>query len=730
MALKIGELAYTGRAEALPQASTPTIQRVDKLGSELALSQALGNVGVSFIESAQKVSDERGRYQAQEASVFLELTMQKWMQKNKKEFYKPDEIPADIEVRRTDKVVDDYGEVQETPRAEIPAYEVYPQMFKKQFESTVEAGKSYISRPDISTRWGEIHQVEGEKHITQAVVAAREAQTGAIRKATMETIDTAAKAGNLQAVISLAQQFPGTKEEKDAVARKGAHTWELNTIQNSIATGDLQAMEQHIDRLSDPKQSSYLTGPEREAAVRELQQRSMQNIASRAFQDQLKRDNVRIQLDAKARQGNMSEIDARRAREAGVITTDQLLELVHANSTALAKNTSAKLSFADVSRLQDTRPGHSVVVGNTDNQKAVDDGYSTAAAGMSGEDKFGLAISMARKFDYLPAPFRAELQSADRSTNPDVLFAAATQYREVQRYTPASLRDMKDEDTQNIRRVLAVLELGGSNAELDAKAYATKLAKMSASEREQERNRGESVNKYIENASPGDIVDYFQKRGDINRWYQFSGVSKPSVETIAEMKKNGKVPFEYHTGLPASAQSEFEVMFRTELTLNGGDAAIAKQAALGRFAQAWRPTEVNGFGQIMRDMPRGVSDKVLREYIDLAYGAVHGAGEVFIMSDQRTRLASEAKTATVPYQLYRIDPETKAPMFVAQMNYEPMSFSANLAEMRKNAAVTKKEMSALEEAQFVSSNTSGAQTRAMIEVAKRQKAIMEGATIK
>ncbi len=723
MALKLGELGYTSRPEAVPQASTPQVPNVDLLGGKLAVIQAAGNVADTTLLAAKKISDERATYQAQEATLKYENEMQKWTVANRKEYYSADELPDDIKVRRTDKVVGADGEIQEAPRTDIPAYEVYPQLFEKQMRSSIDASSFGIDRADVRKRWSEVQTVEGQRHLVTVTQASVTAQQGAIRKATLESIDEAAKAGNRQAVVALTDQYPGTRQEKEAILRKGLHNVELNDIQNSIATGDLQAMEAHIARLNNPKEPSNLTGPEREAAVRELQQRSLQNVASKAFADQLKRDNVWLQLGAQARAGTMNEMDGRRAREAGIITTPQLLELLDKNASAVAKNTSQKLSFAELARLQGERPGHSVVVGNTDNQKAVDDAYVIMTAGASAEEKFSHAAASAATFDYLPQPFRAELQAADRSTNPDVLFAAATQFREIQRQSPNSLRDMKDEDTQNIRRVLAVLELGGPNAEISAKDYAARLTRMTPADKEQERQRGETVQKYVETTSPNDIVDYFQKRGDINRWYQFSGVAKPSVETIAELKKAGKVPLETHTALPASAQAEFEVMFRQELVNAGGDAAVAKQSALARFAATWRPTEVNGFGQFMRDMPRGVSDKVLREYIDLAHPG--SEGDIFIMSDKSTQLAVSARAPTIPYQLYRIDPDTKAPMFVGQMNYEPTTFAANLAEMRKNTAVTKKELSVVEEAKFVSENTAGSQSRAMIEVARRTRSLAE-----
>lgn len=220
-------------------------------------------------------------------------------------YYSSEEVPDDVEVRKTEIVVDEYGNKQEVPRKRIPAYEVAPEIYKKIMTSVIEAEAENITHNHSRREWlTEQKDFLQRKYADQQLVSI-EAQKTQIKTRQRLNFDEALEARKYTLANELANTFIGTDEERQALRNEVIITKEMDRYRANMSEDSIEGMMADLEFLQKPSYEGFLNEDLRlqfvDAIKRHLSTVMDRQSAADKVADALLKDEVRrtiTELDA------------------------------------------------------------------------------------------------------------------------------------------------------------------------------------------------------------------------------------------------------------------------------------------------------------------------------------------------------------------------------------------------------------------------------------------------
>ena len=142
-----------------------------------AEARALANASDTMAGISQTLSRRQNDIEYRRNTTKFMTEHMNWVEKNAgKEYYTAEELPADLPFARTEKVVDEQGNLVEVPREQIPAYEVYPTLYGKMLNSLVDSFSGSFTNSDVEAEWLEEARQKAVGSIANAKLNAIEKQ--------------------------------------------------------------------------------------------------------------------------------------------------------------------------------------------------------------------------------------------------------------------------------------------------------------------------------------------------------------------------------------------------------------------------------------------------------------------------------------------------------------------------------------------------------------------------
>ena len=223
---------------------------------------------------------EHNKFQTQTADGKATIQMASWDKIHQgKEYYSADEIADDIPIKRTEIVVDEKGNEVEVTRDRIPAYEVYPLMRQKQYNTTYESVAQDIGDPESRADFLYKSRVDGAVQDAKVNKVASKAQHVQIRKSQEENIDSALMRRDYKSAMEIAYNFSGTDAERQSMVKKVRYMSEYDTYNDAMSEENMTAMDNSLNRLQSDNYSGNLNEPQRLATINQLKSKMSQITA-------------------------------------------------------------------------------------------------------------------------------------------------------------------------------------------------------------------------------------------------------------------------------------------------------------------------------------------------------------------------------------------------------------------------------------------------------------------
>ena len=179
-----------------------------------AVSQAIGVTVDVIQEAAGTYLQNKYDQEIDDNNLALSKEMGEWEAKHRdREYYHSDEIHPDIDVPRTEKIVDDQGNETEIVREKIPKYEVYPHMFKKKAEAAIGAKGANFTSDRVGKAWLQKQRATADMQFQKITLKALDSQKVVIRNMSKQNIEEALVAGKYDMARALAERYKGTPDE-------------------------------------------------------------------------------------------------------------------------------------------------------------------------------------------------------------------------------------------------------------------------------------------------------------------------------------------------------------------------------------------------------------------------------------------------------------------------------------------------------------------------------------
>lgn len=600
-------------------------------------------------KAAEDFQETHDRFQEQEATIKLTKHIQDWQSKQiGKEYYTADEVPEAIQLRRTDQVVDADGNVTEVTRSQIPAYEVFPNMYKHEMDSAISAYGAGIDNARVREMWSGIQTNKAGVQYIASQAAAFKAQKDQIRLAQENNINRAVMSGDMDMVRSLISEFNGTTEEKKMLTQKATHQHEINVISNAIATGDVTEMERAIDYYSNPKNASELQPKERLAWVDTLKRKSAEHVSSRAAQKKMAEDlevsNFQLQID----KGQGTEAEALKLFERGLINGPTLTAM---RAEMLRRSKQVVATSISVTGLRNSikEGGFNAVPGDPALRAIVNDDY-VATLKANPQLRAEVTKDFIGTFQIIPEEVQKTWKASNRD-NGTMLENAAMEYLWASQNHPNALQDVDSSAYQRIKAVSAYVTAG-----MTPKEAVTALLTQ-------------------EKLTPQ------QKEG-------YKAVAKLYTKDPKMVEKDivraFNIPlFTANPQPDAVLMAEYTNKIDRYLPEVGGDVELAKARASQDIKERWGYTKINGKAQLIHYAPR-MNDTEWRDVLTDKYGEK----PVMIQSDEITasHVLRYGINGPRSFRVLRVDPTTQAVEELPRWVYNPSTITKEVGDARVKAA--------------------------------------------
>lgn len=261
----------------LPQASRMGVQQIGTVspqaaasaagGTEAILGQAVGQMGKIGME----VYNKKTEWDMQQSKADYISTMRQLDRATSdSEFVSPDEIPEDIEYRRYDEVSDEDGNLVQVERAQIPMYEIYPQMYKTESDRQIQSQGNRIEVPSFRAAWERDIKGMAEAGYTDAVAKSAKGQNKAIRDMQWASVQKAMLERNYDIATEIADTYNGTDEQRRAIKQNIRKQVEMDEYNDYMSEDDVPNMILALDTLQNEEYDRELDSKGRLTYIKAL----------------------------------------------------------------------------------------------------------------------------------------------------------------------------------------------------------------------------------------------------------------------------------------------------------------------------------------------------------------------------------------------------------------------------------------------------------------------------
>lgn len=659
--MKLPEIGYkTG----VPSLGTMPLQ------SATGMSTAVGALQSAVTPLLVESKRDNDKFQVQNASVQFTRHMTDWqISQQDKTTYHANEVPAGVDVRRTRKVIKN-GEIHEELRDDIPAYEVFPQMYRKELENALEASSFNIEDARSRELWLNEQRTRGLDQYMKAQGASLQAQQTAIIQGQRHNIDAAIESGNIPLARQLIAESNIPDEEKPLIEIKAMRQYEMNLVNTAISTKNIANQEALRDIYSTPEgvKKSYLKPEQIKSVIESLNVSLSRDVASRD--------------SFVAAQRAIYVTKAKEGIKGGTTTIKMVDDMLYAGMINPGEHTQMRaeiLHYAQgaldqinmMAQINDEVQSGIYMTTDPKRRAAINTHFNEQLKTASPEQQKDLALAFMTKYRIVPEAVQQVWVGANKGPGLQV-FEMAKQYRDALALAPHALRDIPEKSVDRIAMVAGMMGAGMATpgeiltnlAHIDAMTDSQKEAiKAESRTLANELTKGDLFNKTINNTFSADK----------NRWFfQFDPSSK-------------KGTVEQDAPIPALMRQQVHDMTVFYLPQTRGNAAVAMQMAADKIKQRWTYTDVNGYREYMEWGPQG-DTSIIREHLDRVYGP--GA-----------RIASDVLTTTLvmngqnpSYVVYRFNKDKGYPESLSpRWSYDPKAFEQEVGAARKKEAEAKRE---------------------------------------
>lgn len=533
-----------------------------------------------------------------------------------REFFSSDEIPENIDVRRTERSTGLNGVTVENPRSNIPAYEVYANMYHDFSKKTSDSISSTIDQDESRDKWHARATIVGNNQYTNRAIASSSQQEAHINAQLDAQIQSATKDRNYGVAMHLAADIPNELKRKEITTAIGAQQ-EVDTINDLIMAEaetdeDLTEAETEMARLRSDDYTGDLGVSERNAFANSLEAATAEHEASMVSRE--KRENAQIvsdtwrSIDTLSAQGNEHTIQT--------LFDDNLIsggEMTNMKRTLERNRKQAVKSQIDKQYVLDGNP---IDPKDKPSRDAVNALYTDAIAQPDADPKT-IAIDFMKQFKIVPDDVISTFRANNRADAPQMA-TAANMLIYAQDFAPQSLNDFKPNEIDVLEKVAANMRLGIDTP--SAIAAVTSYSTLSPDQKAT-LNRNSKV---------------------------MAGENTTSLDEQISDHPAYDVPWSiFDPEMPAFMDSEFSAMVSRHLPDVGFDMKVAQKLAFADVAKRWQLSDINGDHELMKFAPQGKTE-VIRSAITKQYKGV--MAEISQLTDGRAtakniRIASDSMTA-------------------------------------------------------------------------------------
>lgn len=532
-----------------------------------------------------------------------------------KEFIPSDEIPDNIQVRRTEKSVGLDGIEVENPRNDIPAYEVYADMYRDFGTKTSNAISSSIDSEAHRGKWLTNATIVGNTQYTARAVASNKQQDDHLNAQLDLQIESATKNRNYGVAKHLAGDIKNDVKRQEITNAIGAQE-EVDTINDAIMAKaetdeDLNDAEALISDLRSDEYSGQLSVSERSAYANSLEAATAEHEAS--IISMKKKENAQIVndtwrgIDSLSPHSNEDTIQTLFDDNliSGPEMTNMLRTLERNRAEAISKQVDKQFVLS----------GNPIDPKDKDSRDAVNALYQEEIG--KGGDPKTVAIDFMRQFKVVPDSVISVFRANNRANAPKMA-EASDMLIYAQDYAPQSLLDFKPNEIDVVEKVAANRRLGMSTPDAIA---AVESYDMLSPDQKATLNRNSKVIATDNTAALADQV---------------------SSHAAYDIPWN---PF--NPDVPMFMDSEYTASVTRHLPDVGWDMKVAQNLAFADVAKRWQLTDVNDRNEIMKFAPMGKTE-VVRRAITSQYKEV--MPEIKKLTEGRAnssgvRIASDSLTA-------------------------------------------------------------------------------------
>jgi hypothetical protein len=257
--MRLPKIQYTSGVQSLGRESVSAPTREAN-----AIANAVERTTSAALNAYAAYDERRTRMETQEASLNAQKAANDTLTFLKgKQYFSAEEVPEDIDIRRTEDVVDELGNRATQTRTRIPAYEVSAEIFRTRMESLIDAQAETITNAKARGTWSfQQKAVLGEKY-GQLKTAALAAQQAQIQERQLLNIEEAQEAGSFTLAETLIADSYLTDEQKQEHRNLNNKKREIYKYNADIVNDDLEGLMEDLAFLQGDDYKGHLNSAER-----------------------------------------------------------------------------------------------------------------------------------------------------------------------------------------------------------------------------------------------------------------------------------------------------------------------------------------------------------------------------------------------------------------------------------------------------------------------------------
>lgn len=647
----------------LPTRVSTSVQPLAQIspGAVASSKMAMGDAAFRVAGAVEQIRQTKINAELRDAGLYMANKMTEFEQQyGGLEYLEPGQIPGDVEYKRISKDVDAGGNLVESERTAVPAYEVLPDVYKSYAKTHAQAAADLISDERERNSWLQDSNLTVDEQYVGRLSNARQKQLDFIEKKTTNEVSRAVDNGNYMLARELTQ---------------GLQNSELSTSLNSEITkrefvdplNDLildpnatpEEIASTINILSDPEFSGPISDAERAAKVSALRSSYDRSIAAELERQERERQllvsDTWLAIDDFSPQVDESYID-------GLFDTKKIdggtrTAMMRALNQARSSKIDEKLFDIDLDRI--AAAGYGIDPKDKDMRAAVDRRFDQYVEN-GGGDVWGSAERVMKEFKVVPSRVIGMFRSANRAEAPE-LAKSVQLFMQAQDYAPKSLADFKEGEVDFIENVSANVRLG---MDVPSAVEATNAYNSMTPQQKETLNRESKLMTENNGAALEDRIS-----------------DHPAYD----------LPWNPFDAKPNSFMvNEYDALVKRFLPSVGYSVSVAQNKAFSALTKSWSLTDVNGDWQLMKNMPQAPASDIRTQLgtydlseLSKAHGKRFTKNNIKIHSDALTQM--ELNNGTQPsYAAYVVvDADNGVIEQLPRFKFDP----AKAKEARKNKAL-------------------------------------------